>query len=181
MSRLVAVLALALAAVLMCTGCLSRMYQRSAVADWQAFSDRVTQSYRVKPVTVVAGRPAIQYARASSNADARTVTVSPEIVQPAPNGGTWDLLIAHELAHVILGHRGQVPQQELDADAEAVKILMIGRGWTGQRAFRIAHESLWNAMVQANGRPRAGGHGSWCSEINDLVGRYPAYAGQVKT
>ena len=66
----------------------------------------------------------------------------------------------------------------MDANAEAVKILMIGRHWSERRAFFHAHAYLWSYRrgVEARRVGEPAGHPvDTCVEINDLIRRHPAY------
>ena len=104
------------------------------------------------------------------------MTFQTQMLEPLPAGQTRDFRLAHEWAHWVLGHAyrrapdeaatsrwdTQQERREMDANAEAVKILMIGRRWSERRAF-------FHAGVPA-GHPV-----DTCVEINDLIRRHPAY------
>jgi hypothetical protein len=78
-------------------------------------------------------------------------------------------VLAHELAHWVLDHRGQVVRQELDANAEAIKILSIGDPiWTERRAVRYVINLLCRLRL-----PAVGGHPPWEMEVADLLLRFP--------
>jgi hypothetical protein len=77
-------------------------------------------------------------------------------------------VLAHELAHWVLDHRGQVHRQELDANAEAIKILSIGDPiWTERSAVRYVTRLLCRIA------PVGPGHPPWEMEVADLLERFP--------
>ena len=98
-----------------------------------------------------------------------------------------DVVVAHELAHYLLGHdtlptgvvthsdwqRAQ-EQRELDANAKAVEILTRVRGMTEAEAVR-AMVAYLRAAQQAvdRGSPVAAGHRQPVEEIADLLARFP--------
>lgn len=98
-----------------------------------------------------------------------------------------DVLIAHELGHWVLDHAGRPGRsledryrQEMDANAEAVKILTIGWEWSERRAYAAVLNRLWRGkragLAVPDGHPP-----DPCVEIADLVGRFPEYADIGKT
>jgi hypothetical protein len=158
--------------------------QQFRLAEYKAFAHTVTAAYGKPDITIVVedsagyGPPTVSMMRPDG-----VMILSPVALTPLPSGLRRDFIVAHELGHYVLGHRsgGGVPH-ELDATGEAVKILVIGNGWTEQAAFEHAVRFLRElAAAQAQGRPVARGHLSACREIADLMNRYPAYAGQVLT
>jgi hypothetical protein len=98
-----------------------------------------------------------------------------------------DVLVAHELGHWVLNHAGR-PAQSLDdryrhemaANAEAVKILTIGWGWSERKAYVAVLDRLWRvkraALAVPDGHPP-----DPCIEIADLVRRFQQYADVGKT
>jgi hypothetical protein len=96
-------------------------------------------------------------------------------------------LVAYELGHWVLNHAGRPVQllqdryrQEMDANAEAVKILTIGWGWTEQQAYLAVLNRLWHVKRAAQAVPD--GHPpDPCIEIADLVRRFPRQAALGKT
>jgi hypothetical protein len=172
MSRLVAaVLALVLG------GCVSLTPgQESTLADWKAFAHRVTQHYGKTDVYIMVGQDT---GVATMRHDGIMVLGQEVLVK----GQTIQIVLAHELGHHVLGHRGGcgIPC-ELDANAEAVKILVIGsQGAIDEiRALNIALIYLrYMKGRQDNGLPVSYGHAPACQEIADLAARYSQY--QVKT
>ena len=66
----------------------------------------------------------------------------------------------------------QQEQRELDANAEAVRILMRAQGLDERAAVRQLHTWLWRLRE----RPAVPNHLSSCAEIDDLMRRFPAVA-----
>jgi hypothetical protein len=177
--------------VLLHAGCASLTPEQQArLEDWQGFADRVTAHYRISDVTFLIGvRPG---AAGGGMRSGGVLTFTPAMLDPLPPGQSRDFLLAHELAHWVLGHAYLLPPdettlslwldeqqgRELDANAEAVKILMVGRTWSERRAFFHAHAYLWSykSGVDARRYGVPAGHPSDpCVEINDLIRRYPAF------
>ena len=182
--------ALALLALLS-AGCASLTSdQQARLEDWQDFAGRVTAHYGVSDVTFLVGvRPGAGGGAVRSGG---VMAFTPTMLDPLPSGQSRDFLLAHELAHWVLGHtyvsppdettlslwREEQPGRELDANAEAVKILMVGRGWSERRAFFHAHAYLWSYKqgVDAHRFGVPAGHPrDPCVEINDLISRYPVF------
>lgn len=164
--------------------------QRAHLDDWQRFADRVTAHYGVSDVTFLVGEQ--PGAGGGAIRPGGLMTFQTQMLEPLPAGQSRDFLLAHELAHWVLGHayhrppdeaatslwEAQQERRELDANAEAVKILMIGRHWSERRAFFHAHAYLWSYRrgVEARRYGIPAGHPiDPCVEINDLIRRYPAY------
>jgi hypothetical protein len=164
--------------------------QRAHLDDWQRFADRVTAHYGVSDVTFLVGEQ--PGAGGGAIRPGGLMTFRTQMLEPLPAGQSRDFLLAHELAHRVLGHayrrppdeaatslwEAQQERRELDANAEAVKILMIGRHWSERRAFFHAHAYLWSYRrgVEARRYGIPAGHPvDPCVEINDLIRRYPAY------
>jgi len=164
--------------------------QQANLDDWQGFADRVTAQYGVSDVTFLVGDH-----RGPGGGALRSgglMTFRTAMLEPLPPGQSRDFLLAHELAHWVLGHGYRRPpddatislwqdeQQglELDANAEAVKILMVGRGWSERRAFFHAHAYLWSYKRGVDARHYgvpAGHPTDPCVEINDLIRHYPGH------
>src|SRR5437899_1032174 len=99
-----------------------------------------------------------------------------------------DAIVAHELAHYVLGHdaalAGATPearllerqQRELDANAKSVEILTRVRGVPEDQALRMAYSYLLNVHRRLERSPGEDllGHRPPCEEIADLLARYPA-------
>jgi hypothetical protein len=98
-----------------------------------------------------------------------------------------DAIVAHELAHFVLGHdaplagatsdarRREVEQRELDANAKAVEILAWVRAVPEDQALRMVYSYLLNVHRRLQRSPGEDllGHRPPCDEIADLLGRYP--------
>jgi len=98
-----------------------------------------------------------------------------------------DAIVAHELAHYVLGHdaplagatgdarRREVEQRELDANAKAVEILAWVRAVPEDQALRMVYSYLLNVHRRLQRSPGEDllGHRPPCDEIADLLGRYP--------
>lgn len=164
--------------------------QQARLEDWQGFADRVTTHYQIGDVTFLVGdRPG---AGGGGMRAGGLMSFTPAMLEPLPPGQSRDCLLAHELAHWVLGHaylappdeatisfwQHEQPERELDANAEAVKILMVGRGWSERRAFFHAHAYLGSYKrgvdTRRYGVP-AGHPRDPCVEINDLIHRYPLF------
>lgn len=168
--------------VLVCgllAGCVSLTPdQRADLENWKAFAHRVTQHYGVADVTFLVGPHG-----GSEHGTMRPggiLTLRPDRIGP-----DYDFLLAHELGHWVRGHAktyrcfvprerdegvpgsscGTVDAMELAANAEAIQILMLGRGISEEEAFRRAVQYLYIWHGAAVG----------CREIKDLLRRYPAY------
>lgn len=102
-----------------------------------------------------------------------------------------DAIVAHELAHYVLGHdaplagattdarRREVEQRELDANAKAVEILAWVRQVPEDQSLRMVYSYLLNVhrrLLRSPGEDLLG-HRAPCDEIADLLGRYPRQLG----
>ncbi|HXA95251.1 MAG TPA: hypothetical protein VN323_06815 [Candidatus Dormibacteraeota bacterium] len=101
-----------------------------------------------------------------------------------------DAVVAHELAHYVLGHdaalAGSTPeaqrrdreQRELDANAKAVEILVRVRGMPEDQALRLVYRYLLNVHHRLQRSPAEDlqGHRPPCDEIADLLGHFPQQA-----
>jgi hypothetical protein len=102
-----------------------------------------------------------------------------------------DAIVAHELAHYVLGHdaplagatpaarRREREQRELDANATAVAILTQVRQVPEDQALRMVYSYLLNVHHRLQRAPGEDlrGHRPPCEEIADLLGRYPRQSG----
>jgi len=98
-----------------------------------------------------------------------------------------DAIVAHELAHYVLGHdaslagatnaarRREHEQRELDANAKSVEILAWVRQVPEDQALRMVYSYLLNVHRRLQRSPGEDllGHRPPCDEIADLLGRYP--------
>jgi hypothetical protein len=98
-----------------------------------------------------------------------------------------DAIVAHELAHYVLGHDVALPgatpairrrereQRELDANAKSVEILAAVRKVPEDQALRMVYSYLLNVHRRLKRAPGEDllGHRPPCDEIADLLARYP--------
>ena len=99
-----------------------------------------------------------------------------------------DSLIAHELAHYLLGHDAPLSgstaldqtreqeQRELAANAKAVEVLTRVTARNEEQALRLVYDHLaaFNRMIAAGRSVVPWGHRHPCDEIHDLLARFPA-------
>jgi len=180
MSRAVAVLALSIAAVLLFSGCVSLTpAQERQLDDWRGFAKRVTQHYGKPDVQIMVGTTNAYGDGVSGMRSDGLMILSPALLEPAAPGRSRDFGFAHELGHWVTSQDGcPSPACETAANAEAVKILVIGRPgvWTEPAAFRHAVGYLCGIKArQEAGRPVTQNHLPAAQEIADLVKRYPDY------
>ena len=101
-----------------------------------------------------------------------------------------DAIVAHELAHYVLGHdaplsrpagdarRREREQRELDANAKSVEILTVVRRVPDDEALRMVYNYLLNVhrrLLRSPGEDLLG-HRPPCDEIADLLARFPEQA-----
>ena len=100
-----------------------------------------------------------------------------------------DSIVAHELAHYLLGHdrplagtlsldwQREQELRELDANAKAVEVLVRVRRLSEQEALSVVYEHLlaFNRLVVARRTVIPWGHRAPCEEIADLLGRLPTH------
>ncbi|MEX2221276.1 MAG: ImmA/IrrE family metallo-endopeptidase [Candidatus Rokuibacteriota bacterium] len=98
-----------------------------------------------------------------------------------------DAIVAHELAHYVLGHdaslagptndarRREREQRELDANAKAVEVLVEVRKVPEDQALRMVYSYLLNVHRRLQRSPGEDllGHRPPCDEIADLLARFP--------
>jgi hypothetical protein len=101
------------------------------------------------------------------------------------SSGHLTAMVAHELAHYVLGHEPisgvsmaevlkAAEPRELDANAKAVEILVRAKGMSQPQAVRTMVVFLLTAQnAQNRGQPNAPGHRPPAEEIADLLTRYP--------
>lgn len=94
-----------------------------------------------------------------------------------------DKVVAHELAHYILGHEygtlrmEESYRREMEANALAVEIFVRVKGWREEQAIRAVYGHLLAAHRGVlRGVPVTRGHLPPCQEAADLLGRFPRHA-----
>jgi hypothetical protein len=173
-ARLVAVAALAAACSTLTPG------QDRSLDEVRAFADETARRYGREPIHVLVSHnpdsPVGSYRRGFFAVNRLVL------------GSEFrDAIVAHELAHFVLGHdaplagatgdarRREVEQRELDANATAVEILAWVRAVPEDQALRMVYSYLLNVHRRLQRSPGEDllGHRPPCDEIADLLGRYP--------
>lgn len=154
--------------------------QDRSLDEVRAFSDETARRYGLQPIHVLVSHdpesPVGSYRRGFFAVN--RLVLSSEF---------RDAIVAHELAHYVLGHdaplagatsdarRRDREQRELDANATAVEILVWVRQVPEDQALRMVYSYLINVhrrMLRSPGEDLLG-HRPPCDEIADLLGRYP--------
>lgn len=175
---------LAASGVLALAGCVSLTpEQQRSEAEIKAFADETSRAYGLSRIALLVGRDV-----ASTGGTYRRglFTIStPPLLSPYR-----DSVVAHEMAHYVLGHdvplssstgydhQRQQELRELDANAKAVEILVRVRRISEEQALRImyAHLIAVHRGVQRGTAMLAPGHRPPCEEAADLLGRFPRHA-----
>lgn len=159
-------------------GCVSLTpEERESAGEAQRFLDQTSRAYDVQKVTLMLG--------SAGRGDAATirpgglVTLDPKYLAPRD---VRDQVLAHEMAHLILGHMDRPPdshdareQREIEAEVKSVEILRRVRGMTEERAFALAAAyvlGLKKALDEGK-RVDAMGHGHPCPKLAALIRAYP--------
>jgi hypothetical protein len=119
----------------------------------ERFLDKVSETYGVEKMTMMLGTSG--YGDSASIRPGGLVTVIPTLLD---HPQTRDKVLAHEMAHLILGHVGRPlytrEQREIDADVKAVEILERVGGMTERDAFaQVAWYALGLKKAYDQGRP----------------------------
>ncbi len=146
----------------------------------RGFADRAARVYNLPPIHVLISHnrqdPPGSYRRGFFSVSAITLVST-----------FRDAIVAHELAHYVLGHETPLPgdtseqmrrayqQRELDANAKAVEILVRVGGVSEERALKTMYAYLLGVHWALERYPRLNlsGHKPPCEEIADLLGRFP--------
>jgi hypothetical protein len=178
-SRTVAALLLASACVLGACSTLTPDQQRSE-GQVRGFADRTARVYGLPRIHVLISHnpqdPPGSYRRGFFSVSAITLVST-----------FRDAIVAHELAHYVLGHEAPLPgdtsdemkrayqQRELDANAKAVEILARVGGMSEERALKTMYAYLLGVHWALERYPRLNlsGHKPPCEEIADLLSRFP--------
>jgi hypothetical protein len=172
----------AAAVALVVAGCLTLTpVQQGIVAEQQAFADATAAGYRVARVRIVVE------GETNLGIGARYRLGHVYLNVRVLGSLTLTAVMAHELAHYVLGHdipvtgasRAEQQQaqelRELDANATAVEILMRVKGLSEREAVQVMVTHLVAAQrFEDRGGARAWGHRAPSEEIADLLRRYPA-------
>ena len=155
--------------------------QDRSLDEVRAFADETTRRYGLPPIHVLVSHnpdsPVGSYRRGFFAVNRLVL------------GSEFrDAIVAHELAHYVLGHdaslagvtsaarRREVEQRELDANAKSVEILAWVRQVPEDQALRMVYSYLLNVHRRLERSPGEDllGHRPPCEEIADLLARYPA-------
>jgi hypothetical protein len=156
--------------------------QRDSVADVQRFADATTAAYKLPSIRLTI-EPATNLGIGGRYRQGNFYLNETQL-----NTGGLTALVAHELAHYVLGHDSVLSgaasmaemvrmQQlrELDANAKAVEILVRVKGLSERQALTTMVIKLRSAQAhQMRGNPNAPGHLPPAEEIADLLARFPA-------
>ncbi len=147
------------------TGCATMRAYQVEQAKWQGLADQATTTLGAGPVTVLlkGNTTTGQYFRLSRTVELGTAS--------SEAGKTW--LLAHELGHHVRGHVNAYLEQEMEANAVAVRILQVW-GRSEEDAVRLVGNRLLS--VQTSGSTLTGKGHDWCAEFADLRSHYPQYA-----
>ena len=155
--------------------------QRDTVADVQRFADATTTAYKLPSIRLTI-EPATNLGIGGRYRQGNFY-----LNEAMLNSGGLTALVAHELAHYVLGHDSLLSGaasmaemvrmqelRELDADAKAVEILVRAKGLSERQAVTTMVVFLRGAQAyQAKGNPNAQGHRPPAEEIADLLARFP--------
>ena len=154
--------------------------QRQSEGEVRAFADRTARAYGLAPIHVLVSHnpqdPPGSYRRGFFSVSSITLTST-----------FRDAIVAHELAHYVLGHDSPLPgdtgeemrrgyqQRELDANAKSVEILARVGGLGQERALKTVYAYLLGVHWALERYPRLNlsGHKPPCEEIADLLARFP--------
>jgi uncharacterized protein DUF955 len=156
--------------------------QQASLVEIHALIDDTTRAYGLRPIYVLVGN---DVAGVGGSYRGGLLTVSTPMLLSRHR----DSLVAHELAHYVLGHDAPIhgsalevsreqERRELDANAKAVEIL-VRSGRSQDAALRLVYDHLlaFHRAVSANATVVPWGHRPPCDEIADLLERFPAQRG----
>ena len=181
-ARLVTPVLVALTACALAAGCRSLSPGESKSLDEvRAFADDTARIYGLHPIHVLVSHNP----ESPVGAYRRGFFAVNELVLRSE---FRDAIVAHELAHYVLGHDAPLSsptpearlrereQRELDANAKSVEILYRVRGVPEDQALRMAYSYLLNVHRRLQRSPGEDllGHRPPCEEIADLLARYPS-------
>jgi len=176
-------IAIVLALTVLTGGCVTLTpVQRDQVAEVQQFADATTAAYKLPPIRLTI-EPATNLGIGGRYRQGNFYLNETQLTS-----GGLTALVAHELAHYVLGHDGLLSgaastaeavrmqeERELDANAKAVEILVRVKGLSERQALTTIVVFLERVQIhQAKGNPNAQGHRSPAEEIADLKRRFPS-------
>ena len=151
--------------------------EQESVQDAQRFLDATSRAYDVQKVTLMLGSAGL--GDAATIRPGGLVTIGQEyLAQP----DVRDTVLAHEMAHLILGHMDRPPdsrdareQREIEADVKSVEILRRVRGMSETRAFAFVttYVLTLKKSLDQGGRVHTMGHGHPCRKVDALIKAYP--------
>ena len=158
--------------------------QEQGAQEIRAIVDATARAYSVSKIYVLIGNDTSNIGGTYRRG---MITVSTNMLASRHR----DSLIAHELAHYLLGHdaplsgsssldqKREQELRELDANAKAVEILMRVTDRTQAQSLRLVYDHLatFHRMLMAGRTVLPWGHRMPCDEIHDLVARFPAQRG----
>jgi hypothetical protein len=175
-------ISLVVALAVITSGCVTLTpVQRDAVVDVQRFADATTTSYKMASVRLTI-EPGTNLGIGGHYRQGNFYLNETQL-----NSGSLTALVAHELAHYVLGHDAPLTgaattseylrmqeQRELDANAKAVEILVRAKGLSERQALMTMVVKLRAVQAhQARGNPNAPGHRPPAEELSDLLARFP--------
>jgi hypothetical protein len=179
MRRVAWVLALVLAA----SGCVSLTpVQQRGADEVRTMADATARLYRVPRIYVLVGD---NVAGVGGTYRSGLFTITTSMLTSRHR----DSIVAHELAHYLLGHdrplagtlaldwQREQELRELEANAKAVEILTRVRRMPEEQALSLVYDHLlgFNRLVAERRTVIPWGHRAPCDEIADLLGRFPAH------
>jgi hypothetical protein len=177
-------LARALAVALLAAGCASLTpAQQRGAEEVRALADATARAYRVPRIAVVVG-PNVEGVGGTYRQGLFTITTS------MLTSRHRDSIVAHELAHYLLGHdrplagtlaiewQREQELRELEANAKAVEILARVRRLPEEQAVSLVYDHLlsFHRLVEARRTVIPWGHRAPCVEMADLLGRFSTHA-----
>ncbi|HEV8441720.1 MAG TPA: hypothetical protein VGT40_26835 [Methylomirabilota bacterium] len=154
--------------------------QQESLAEVRALAEETAQVYGRPPIHVLVSH----HHDAAPGSYSRGFLSVSALVLTSP---FRDAIVAHELAHYVLGHEVSLgagtaaererayQQRELDANAKGVEILTRVAGMSEVRALKTMYAYLRGVHWARERYPRLDlrGHKPPCEEIADLLARFP--------
>ena len=157
-------------------------HQEQSLTEIRAMADETARLYKMFRISVLVG-PDIQGVGGRYRQGLFTVST------PMLQSRHRDSLVAHELAHWVLGHDRPTPgptlldyqrqneEREFEANAKAVEILVRVKRISEEQALRVVYDHLlgFHRAVMERRTVIPWGHKPPCEEIADLLGRFPQH------